>query len=57
MPKSLFLVLDGIEWVNGMRVAGDRKITLTEDEARFDLDHGRIAPATKSKPAKQENDA
>jgi hypothetical protein len=47
--KKKYLVRDGVNWVNGARVPTDRKIDLTDEEARFDLDHGRITPAAAKK--------
>jgi len=37
-----YRVRDGVAWVNGARVPDDRKVRLTEAEARFDLEQGRI---------------
>ena len=33
---------EGVAWVNGARVPDSREVTLTEPEARFDLEQGRI---------------
>ena len=42
MDKQTYLVADGVAWVNGARVPDSREVTLTEPEARFDLEQGRI---------------
>lgn len=42
MTKKTYRVHPGIDWVNGSRVPESRKVSLTDTEARFDLDHGRI---------------
>lgn len=42
MTKKTYRVRPGVEWVNGTRVPESRKVSLTDTEARFDLDHGRI---------------
>lgn len=48
-----YRVRDGVAWVNGARVPDDRKVRLTEAEARFDLEQGRIAPLAETiRPAK-----
>lgn len=44
MTKRTYRVAEGVAWVNGQRVPDDRTVVLSRDEARFDLDHGRIAP-------------
>ncbi len=44
MSKKKYLVRDGVDWVNGARVPADRKVDLTDVEARFDLDLDRIVP-------------
>lgn len=41
---KVYRVHEGVEWVNGARVPADRKVHLTDAEARFDLDQGRIEP-------------
>ncbi len=40
--RTDYFVKPGVAWVNGRRVTGD-KVRLTDAEARFDLDHGRIS--------------
>ncbi|MBB5703604.1 hypothetical protein FHS76_003511 [Ochrobactrum daejeonense] len=47
MTRKTYRVRPGVGWVNGARVPASGKVNLTETEARFDLDHGRIdyAPA------------
>ena len=39
-----YRVHEGVAWVNGARVPDDRMVRLTEAEARFDLEQGRIEP-------------
>jgi hypothetical protein len=45
---------EGVETVDGRRVPEDRILRLTDAQARFDLDAGKIAPLdqVKSAPAK-----
>lgn len=45
MTTKSYRVLPGVEWVNGARVPATRKVSLSDAEARFDLDHGRIEPS------------
>ena len=48
-----YRVHEGVAWVNGARVPDDRKVRLTEAEARFNLEQGRIAPLAETiRPAK-----
>lgn len=42
--RKLYRVREGVEWVNGARVSATRIVELTEAEARFDLEQGRIEP-------------
>lgn len=42
--SKVYRVREGVEWVNGARVPQDRRVRLTEAEARFDLEQGRIEP-------------
>lgn len=39
---KIYRVREGVEWVNAARVPADRLVKLTEAEARFDLEQGRI---------------
>jgi hypothetical protein len=58
MSKKKYLVRHGVDWVNGGRVSSDRKVDLTDDEARFDLDLDRIVPvsaSTSKKPEKSDD--
>lgn len=41
--EKLYRVREGVEWVNGARVPADRLVRLTAEQARFDLDQGRIS--------------
>lgn len=45
MTMKSYRVRPGVEWVNGARVPATRKVNLSDAEARFDLDHGRIEPS------------
>ena len=45
MTTKSYRARPGVEWVNGARVPATRKVNLSEVEARFDLDHGRIEPS------------
>lgn len=40
--KRAYKVAPGVAWVNGVRVPDDRKVQLTDAEARFDIEQGRI---------------
>lgn len=40
--RKLYRVREGVAWVNGTRVPDTRIVELTEAEARFDLDQGRL---------------
>lgn len=42
MTVKTYRARPGVEWVNGARVPATRKVSLSDVEARFDLDHGRI---------------
>ncbi|MEN5300193.1 hypothetical protein [Ochrobactrum sp. S1502_03] len=42
MTVKTYRVRPGVEWVNGARVPATRKVSLSDTEARFDLDHGRL---------------
>lgn len=59
MTKTKYLVREGVDWVNGARVPADRKVDLTDAEARFDLDLDRIFPvaATTAKKPEKSGDA
>lgn len=60
MSKKTYLVRDGVDWVNGACVPADRKVELTDAEARFDLDLDRItpmAPAAQPKKPEKSGDA
>ncbi|GAA5542425.1 hypothetical protein [Brucella sp. NBRC 113783] len=45
MTKNIYRVRPGVVWINGARVPSSGRVSLTETEARYDLDHGRIVPA------------
>ncbi len=49
--KIKYIINDGVEWMNGKKVRGQKTIDLTETEALFDLAQGRITPADTA-PAK-----
>lgn len=40
--KKTYKVAPGVAWVNGARVPADRKVQLTDAEARFDIEQGRV---------------
>jgi hypothetical protein len=44
MTTKSYRVRQDVEWVNGARVPSNRKVMLSEAEARYDLDHGRVEP-------------
>lgn len=44
MTTKSYRVRPDVEWVNGARVPLNRKVVLSDTEARYDLDHGRIEP-------------
>ena len=48
--KKLYLVAPGVTEINGAPVPGNRRMSLTEAEALYDLSHGRLtlAPPRKS---------
>ncbi len=50
-PTKLYRVREGVAWVNGARVPADRTVRLSDAEARFDLEQGRIAPAAPPQPS------
>ncbi|MFS2324033.1 hypothetical protein U2P60_01095 [Brucella sp. H1_1004] len=48
MTSKTYRVRPGVDWVNGARVPATRKVSLSDVEARYELDHGRIElPSTK----------
>ncbi|MCG6115103.1 MAG: hypothetical protein MEQ84_07875 [Mesorhizobium sp.] len=49
MQTRQYRVKPGVTVVNGAKVPPSRIVTLTETQARYDLDHGRIAPARKTR--------
>lgn len=55
MTTKSYRVLPGVEWVNGARVPATRKVSLSDAEARFDLDHGRIE-SSGAKPRTSDGD-
>ena len=42
MKKHIYEALPGVEWVNGAPVPADRRVHLTDKEARYDVDLVRI---------------
>lgn len=44
--KQNYRVREGVEWVNGARVPASRIVRLTDAEARFDREQGRIESIT-----------
>ncbi|NMG39809.1 hypothetical protein GRZ55_11195 [Chelativorans sp. ZYF759] len=58
METRQYRVREGVTMVNGAKVPANRIVTLTPTQARYDLDHGRIAPARKARrrrPAKDDH--
>lgn len=52
LEKTKYDVKPGFDWVSGAPVPANRTVELTDTEARFDLEQGRIAPqAPGRKPA------
>ncbi|MGY6709708.1 MAG: hypothetical protein ACXIVF_15420 [Rhizobiaceae bacterium] len=49
MQTRQYRVRPGVTMVNGAKVPANRIVTLTETQARYDLDHGRIEPARKTR--------
>lgn len=45
-----YRIKPGVEWINGTRVRGAQSVTLTTQEAAYDLSLGRISPASKPVP-------
>ena len=43
METKTYRVKDGVSWVNGKPVPKNRKVELTDAEARFDLGYARIS--------------
>jgi len=43
MQKTTYLVADGVEWIDGKPVPANRRVSLTEAAALYDLAQGRIA--------------
>ncbi|MCR6672199.1 hypothetical protein [Devosia ginsengisoli] len=48
--KKLYLVAPGVTTINGAPVPGNRRMSLTEAEARYDLAHGRLSLAPARRP-------
>lgn len=44
MSKRVYRVADGVNHVAGAKVPANRKVTLSEREALYDLSLGRITP-------------
>jgi hypothetical protein len=43
--KKLYLVAPGVTEINGVPVPSNRRVSLTDAEALYDLGHGRLTPA------------
>ena len=50
--KKLYLAAPGVTQINGVRVPSNRRMSLTEAEALYDLGHGRLTPAPVRKQAR-----
>lgn len=50
--KKLYLVAPGVTEINGAPVPSNRRVSLTEAEALYDLGHGRLIPAPARKPSR-----
>lgn len=50
--KKAYLVAPGVTEINGVAVPKNRRVSLTEAEALYDLSHGRLTPAPVRKPAR-----
>ncbi|MBN9047459.1 MAG: hypothetical protein J0H18_17605 [Rhizobiales bacterium] len=56
MDRKTYRALPGVAWVNGAPVPASGTVDLTDTEARFDSDHGRVEPvASKQEPAARKN--
>lgn len=42
--KKLYQVAPGVTEINGAPVPSNRRVTLTQAEALYDLGHGRLTP-------------
>lgn len=49
--KKLYVVAPGVTEINGAPVPANRRVSLTEAEALYDLGHGRLTPAPTRKRA------
>ncbi|WEK04562.1 MAG: hypothetical protein P0Y65_20700 [Candidatus Devosia phytovorans] len=52
MHRTSYLVADGVEWVDGKPVPANRRMSLTDAEALYDLAQGRIALPPPRQPRK-----
>lgn len=50
--KKAYLVAPGVTEINGAPVPKNRRVSLTEAEALYDLGHGRLSLAPVRKPAR-----
>lgn len=49
--KETYLVAEGVEWINGKKVPGDRKVELTARQALYEKANGRVLENTQTDPA------
>jgi len=47
-----YLVKEGVERVNGKRVPTDRKVHLTDEQARYEFDQGKLEQLIEKQPRK-----
>lgn len=49
MQTRQYRARPGVTTINGAKVPANRIVTLTDRQARYDLDHGRIEPVRKAR--------
>ena len=54
--KTLYVVAPGVTEINGAPVPSNRRMSLTEAEALYDLAHGRLQPAPPRKTAAKDGE-
>ena len=45
-----YRIKPGVQWINGQRVRDAQSVTLSTEEAAYDLGLGRISPSSKPAP-------
>lgn len=53
--KKLYLVAPGVTEINGAPVPTNRRVSLTEIEAMYDLGHGRLTLVPPRKPTQRKS--